>query len=771
MPRSAASSASPGDDPRLSLARSFLHVDREVRAALDRLATLAARSLHTPVAQINLVLPDRQVSLSSRGPGAWSGRRSVPLKDSYCRHVVASAAPLVVEDALADPLVRDNGATTGAGIRAYAAVPLAVGGNPVAGTLCVFDFAPRSWGPEDLELLETLGRFASAELERRGRTEAELLRLAAIVDSVPDAVIGVDARGRVTSWNRGAARLLGPPAEAVLGLPLQEVVPEGQRRHLREPLARAAAGEAAGPYEITAVMREGRPVHLSVTVAPVRDPAGGTAGVAVVIRDVSELARSNIRFRALVEHMGEVITILGADGTILYESPGSLALLGWTPEEMLGRSAFDLVHPEDVPVAEARLADALAHPGRPVPFRLRYRHGDGRWRTFEGVAKNLLDDPAVEGIVANSRDVTERSEAYARLRESEIRLRRLVEQAADAIIVYDIAGNILDVNEAACRMFNHSREDLLVATLDRLAAGQSGEGAERLRRQYEEIRRAGHVTVATTGLRRDGSAFPIEVSMGLYEDDPERPLLLGIVRDLTERVRLEEELRHAQKMEAIGRLAGGIAHDFNNVLTAIRGGADFLLADLPEDHPSRGDAQEIRAAADRGTALTRQLLAFGRKQALRTGPVDLNEVVRGIEPMLRRLIGAEVRLSARLAPGLPPVQADRGQLEQILTNLVVNGRDAMPRGGWLEIGTGREGDPAAPRGVALSVRDTGEGILPELQERIFEPFFTTKAPGEGTGLGLSTVYAVVRHLGGSIRVESAPGEGTAFRIVLPPAPG
>ncbi|MBI5068093.1 MAG: DUF3365 domain-containing protein [Deltaproteobacteria bacterium] len=243
-----------------------------------------------------------------------------------------------------------------------------------------------------------------------------------------------------------------------------------------------------------------------------------------------------------------------------------------------------------------------------------------------------------------------------------------------------------------------------------------------------------------------------------------------------EQHRLEQELMRAQKLEALGRLSGGIAHDFNNLLTPILGHAQLLAADLPEGSPQRQDAEEIRAAAQRAAALTRRLLAFGRQEGLRPEPVDLGEVVAGMAGMLQRLLGENVTLAVRSDPRAPRARCDRAQAEMALVNLALNARDAMPGGGSLAIATGLRsltGHEARGLGVApgdyatLEVRDTGHGMAPQVQARLFEPFFTTKAPGRGTGLGLATVRAAARHVGGAVEVESAPGRGTLFRVLLP----
>jgi two-component system, cell cycle sensor histidine kinase and response regulator CckA len=281
-------------------------------------------------------------------------------------------------------------------------------------------------------------------------------------------------------------------------------------------------------------------------------------------------------------------------------------------------------------------------------------------------------------------------------------------------------------------------------------------------------------TCASTGTTR----WFQTIKVPLLSSDGSARQVLGVATDITERKQLEDQFRQAHKMEAVGRLAGGVAHDFNNVLTVIRAQTEFLLTDLPADDPRRSDVLEIQSAADRAAAFTRQLLAFSRRQLLQPVVLELNEVVTGMEMMVRRLMGEDVVLLTKLHPELPRVWADPGQLQQVLLNLAVNARDAMPHGGTLLIETGvveldehyPRQHPSAKPGVhvVLIVTDTGCGMDPATRSRIFEPFFTTKEPGKGTGLGLSTVYGIVKQSGGHIWVYSEVGRGTTFKLYFPP---
>jgi len=360
------------------------------------------------------------------------------------------------------------------------------------------------------------------------------------------------------------------------------------------------------------------------------------------------------------------------------------------------------------------------------------------------------------------------------LRESEQRFRTLFEHAADGTFIATRDGKYVEVNARGLEMSGYTREELLglrildfVAPTDRERVAAETENVLSGRRSFGEW----HF------LRKDGSTFEGEVSARLLPDGR----LLATVRDLTERRRLEAQFLQAQKLEGIGRLAGGVAHDFNNLLTIIGGHAQMALDEAPASHPLAESLDEILSAARRASGLTRQLLAFSRRQIIEAKDLDINEVVRDFEKMLRRLIGEDVELVLSLGSELGLFHADRSQIEQVLLNLAVNARDAMPLGGKLVIETSlfnadsefSEAHLAVVPGpyVMLSVRDNGVGMSKEVQGHLFEPFFTTKEPGKGTGLGLSTVYGIIKQSGGSILVYSEPGLGTVFRMLFPVATG
>jgi PAS domain S-box-containing protein len=380
----------------------------------------------------------------------------------------------------------------------------------------------------------------------------------------------------------------------------------------------------------------------------------------------------------------------------------------------------------------------------------------------------------------NSSREEERRQATEALRQSEEQYRRLFEESRDAIYITAPGGPILDVNHALLKLFGATRADLVGTSAE--LAGTSAIESWMRREDRDRFR---------TALERDGSVRDFEAAFR-KKDGPVITCVVtatawrgpegtvqayqGIIRDVTEQRQLEEQLRQAQKMEAIGRLAGGVAHDFNNLLTVILGYSDVLQAQLA-DTPAGEGLAEIRRAAERAALLTQQLLAFSRRQRLEPKLLDLNWVVANADRMLRRVLGEDIRLQTALAPGVLTVLADPGQLEQVLMNIVVNGRDAMPAGGTLKIETCLA-DVSQPAGMALttasyavvSIADTGTGMSAETQSRLFEPFFSTKGI-RGTGLGLATVYGIVRQSGGDIRVTSELGRGTTFTIYLPLAVG
>jgi PAS domain S-box-containing protein len=410
----------------------------------------------------------------------------------------------------------------------------------------------------------------------------------------------------------------------------------------------------------------------------------------------------------------------------------------------------------------------------------RHRRKDGSLMEVEIVSHRIELDGHRDAELVMVIDVTARLHAESALLERTDVLRAVVDDSPLAIIVLDLDLRITRWNPSAERVLGWTAQEMVGQSYRAVIPEERW--AEHTRLREDALR--GHVTmdVETERRRKDGSLVDVSISVTVLRDPGGAVRGFAVViADITERLRLETRLRQTQKMEAVGQLAGGVAHDFNNLLTVITSYSGLLLQELPADSPLRADVQQIGSAARRAASLTRQLLAFSRQQVLRPQPLTLNTVVSGLEKMLRRLVREDIQIVTELDPDLGAVEADPGQLEQVIINLVVNARDAMPGGGTLTIRTcdaelddayvARHPEAAVVPGpyVMLSVGDTGTGMTPEVEARIFEPFYTTKAPGVGTGLGLATVYGIVKQSGGYIWVYSEPGHGTIFKVYLPRA--
>ncbi|MDF1502532.1 PAS domain-containing protein [Roseisolibacter sp. H3M3-2] len=636
------------------------------------------------------------------------------------------------------------------------------------------------------------------------------------LERIDDAFALTDREFRYTYVNPAALRLVGKTREEALGRSLWEVFPATADSEAGREFRRVV-DEGAEARFVTHYTGEGYDLHLEVRAYPT-----GDGGLALLLRDVTARVHAERAERALREREAWV-------RSVFEQAPVAVAVVrGRT----IADAVFDLVNPrglEILPVGRRavgrRVRDVLPEadggllallqevldagaPRSITDYRLPLdRDGDGApedyWFSF--VYHPLRDaDGAVAGLVAVGVEVTERvrslrrAEALAEaLRESRARARALFVDAPLPMWVFDLETlRVLDVNEAAVAHYGWPRDAFVGMSVEALRPAETlRELHDALAGAREELAR-GERSLARFQTRhrtRDGRVVDVELA-AQNTTYGGRPARIVLAADVTARVDLEERLRQAQKMEAVGRLAGGVAHDFNNLLTVIGGNLEFLQADLPPglppDHAARGDAAEIAHAAERARGLVRQLLAFSRRQPVRPERLRVAELVRGAEKLLRRVIGEEIVLAVHVADEALAVHADPGQLEQVLMNLVVNARDAMlePRHGHaggggaveVEVAPARltPGEAAAWDGLAarddgryvrLTVRDSGHGMDDATRARAFEPFFTTKAVGAGTGLGLSTVLGIVQQAGGGVRVTSAPGAGTQVTILLPAA--
>ncbi len=475
------------------------------------------------------------------------------------------------------------------------------------------------------------------------------------------------------------------------------------------------------------------------------------------------LSESEAKYQQLVERMAEIVFALAPDGTVTYISPAIEQVLGYKPAEVLGQSIFNFLHGEDVPAGEERMAALRAGTAGSREWRFLTKSGQVKW--LRASSRPVIKDGRVVEITGVSMDITESKSLQERFWKA------FLASPTPMTISRLEDGRYVEVNEHWLKLGKYERDEVIGHTSTEIKIWSVEERAK----FAAALRETGSVRNLEVNFHFGrGKPFTGLLSAEVVELDGEQCVLASIL-DITELRSVEEQLRRAQKIEAIGNLSASIAHDFNNLLTVIVGFAARLRDKVGDDE----NLHQIEEATERGIGLTRQLLAFSRRQVLQPHVVGLNTVVQRMEQMLRPLLGSRVRLSTACASDLWEVKADAAQLEQVIMNLAINARDAMPNGGALMFETQNtvlddeftRRNPGARAGefTMLAVQDSGAGMDAGTMQRIFEPFFTTKEAGKGTGLGLSTVYGIVKQSGGYIKVESEVGRGTTFRIYLPRA--
>ena len=608
-------------------------------------------------------------------------------------------------------------------------------------------------------------------------------RYEAAVESAPDIIAAIDRDYVYTLANEAFLRAHGTRREEVIGRTVAEVMgAEAFAKQIKRHVDRCLGGRDV-QYEMVHRFPDGSRRCLEVNYHPLGGTSGGPTGLVAVIRDITArrgaeeaLRRSEATYRALVESIPAVTYVADVDraSTTLYVSPQIERYIGFTPEQYKADPDIrrQRLHPADRDRVLAEVARAHAT-GEPLACEYRMIARDGREVWFRDEATVIRDEHGraqfIQGVMF---DITERKAAE----EHERFLVAVTEQVTDSVIVTDADYAIIYVNRAAQELFGYRLDELLGRRPDVLNA--EGAAAE-IQEEIYRVVAAGRTYMGTwLNRRKDGSTFMCEFKVSPLADECGRKLgYVGIQRDVTERLRMEEQLRHSQKMEAVGKLAGGIAHEFNNLLMGVIGYVYHMLKEVEPGSQAYEDVLQIRKLADRGAVITRQLLAHSRQLPSNPVALDLGSVVADTARMLQRTIGEDIRLELVRRGEVGTVRADRAQMEQVLVNLALNARDAMPTGGTLRIEThsvtldeGRvaphEGPSPGPY-VMLSVADTGCGMDDQTLKRAFEPFFTTKQVGQGTGLGLSTVYGLVKQHGGLVEVDSRPGEGTTVRIYLP----
>ncbi|HEY6307633.1 MAG TPA: PAS domain S-box protein [Candidatus Angelobacter sp.] len=634
-----------------------------------------------------------------------------------------------------------------------------------------------------------------------------------LMDAVKDAILIFDPRSfRILDANKCASEIYGYPREELIGKEMRELTHEVPNY---SDLLRGSHS-----MERTDFNKAGEKIEFLVSLSLI--DFWGRKAVLSINRDIRERKRieeaitvAEKKCRSVVDNVSEIVALTDAQGLVTLINPQVEHVLGFVPRELLGQPVFDFIHPDDRPRAAAEYATTLAKTGQNIPSVLRFRNSNGHWIPMEVIASNHLHDPSVAAVIFTARDLRFRHEAERNIREAnadfekhlkdrtmelakanaalrienqrarytESQLQQSIslfhatlESTADGILVVSRDGKISGYNQKFLEMWHMPRmslqglrdEELLPIAVEQLqdpAAFHAGVQA-----LYAQ---PGAVSFDTLVLK-DGRIFERYSQPQTIGEQ-----LVGRVwsyRDVTQTRLLEEELRQAQKMEAVGRLAGGVAHDFNNLLMLISGYANQILDDknLPPQH--RDSCEQLVEAAGRAASFTRQLLAFSRKNPVLPEVMDLNRVVAGVQKMLQRLVSDRIQVMMNLLGETLPVHADPSQIELMILNLAINARDAMPDGGVLTLTTTREAAegaisvvPELARNdyVVLQLADTGYGMSEDIKRHIFEPFFTTKDVGKGTGLGLSTVYGIVEQAEGYISVDSKPNEGSVFRIFLP----
>jgi PAS domain S-box-containing protein len=604
----------------------------------------------------------------------------------------------------------------------------------------------------------------------------------AAVESSDDAIIMQSLDTIITGWNPAAERLYGYSADEAIGKSTSIIVPPDRREQGKDYLRRIARGERIENFETVRMRKDGSPVEISVNLSPIRGPSGEIIGASGSARSLTEARQAERALqqqleerRQLFDASQDLIMIMDTRGHIVQVSPSSETVLGYGPDEMIGRSGVDFIHPDHLEQSREEMR-SLRRGGHPKLADTRCIHKDGRevWLSWLG---NWSDQAKRFFLVG--RDMTEARLAEESLRESEQLARNIVETALDAFVQTDDRSTILSWSSRAEELFGWRRDealgknavDLIVAQSERrrVTAGlahflQSADG-RRLNRRRELMVR-----------RRDGKEFKAELSVTALKRR-EGILFNVFYRDLTDKIASEERIRHAEKMEAVGQLTGGVAHDFNNILTVITGTIEILSDAVAKEPELAAITRMIDEAAGRGAELTQHLLAFARKQPLQPREIDINSLIVDTAKLLRPTLGEQIQIESVFEGESCVAIVDPNQLTTAILNLALNARDAMPGGGKLIVETGAAyldevyasvNDVRPGHYVLIAVSDTGTGIPSNMLARVFDPFFTSKGPGKGTGLGLSMVYGFIKQSAGHIKIYSEEGHGTTIKMYLPP---
>jgi PAS domain S-box-containing protein len=623
-----------------------------------------------------------------------------------------------------------------------------------------------------------------ADMTEQKQAEAALReseqRFRAIFEQAAVGIVQASRDGKLLMVNQKFSEILGYSQDELLGLTIRDVTsPENLDLTIRN-IERLWAGDIkTSTIEKLYIRKDGSRVSASLTATVVRDNSGSPLYFIGAILDTSETKRaeealreSEERFRIIFEQAAVGIARISLEGNWLMVNQRLCELLGYSQAELLART-FQEVTSTDLDINLMGITALLAGGQESYMLETRYPRKDGSLAQLQvsvSLARDASGNP--ESFLSVIEDITARKQSE----EDLIRLATAVEQAAESIVITDTNGVVRYVNPAFECTTGYSREEIIGQNPSILKGGKHDSAF--YANLWETIKSGAVWTGHFTNRKKDGSIYEEEATISPVRDASGTIVnFVAVKRDVTKEVGLENQLMQAQKMQAVGQLAGGIAHDFNNLLTAVIGYSQLAKRNLADSDPLLADIGEIEKAGLRAAELTGQLLAFSRKQVLEPKNVEINALVTDLQKMLRRLIGEDIDLVAALDLELGTVKADPGQLQQVVMNLTVNARDAMPRGGKLTIETANVDldNDYAERNVEvtpgaycmLAISDNGCGMDEEIRSHIFEPFFTTKGLGRGTGLGLSTVYGIVKQSGGHISVYTEPGQGTTFKVYLP----
>ena len=605
------------------------------------------------------------------------------------------------------------------------------------------------------------------------------MKLRSYFDNAPDGFFISDMEGNFMDVNLAASSITGYGKEELLSLSLKDLLQDSPEDFMEAYLNEL---RTTGHYdgETSFLRKDGEKRLWSIkSVLLSNDQVMAFTRDTTELRQIQESLRKNEARYRRAEKIGQVgHWEYDIETEEFWGSEGSRRIYGFDASDAL----FSTEEVESCITDREQVHQALIDLiEKEKPYNLEFEiipRNASEPRIITSTASLIRDNSGRPSKVSGSiQDVTEQRQTVQLIQAREEQYHSLFNSIRDAIVVTDMDWNIIDCNQAFLDIFQYQRDAIIGQKVNLIYADK---------REYFKIslslrKKADNLSefLHTARFRKnDGNLFPGETTVcSLFNEEGSPRGLLGVIRDISERVLLEEQIRQSQKMEAIGKLAGGVAHDFNNLLTVINGYTEMLLAEKNFNNEELEELEQIRDSGQRAAELTRQLLAFSRKQVLEPEVLNANQLIRNIEKMLNRIIGEDIELSTQFDPHLLPLKADPGQLEQIVMNLVVNARDAMPGGGRLIIETRNEFiDPASKREtdvqvkghqVVLSFIDNGIGMPKKILDQIFEPFFTTKESGKGTGMGLSTVYGIVKQSGGDIRVNSSPGKGSSFKVYLP----